>query len=115
MKIHKQTWSKTTRFIIMEDNAKASAILEIYNEPTPEESIKCFVFALQVDEDIRGYRIGSRLLETAEQLAKKEGEKYLFLEWNKADSPYWILDWYARHGYEEKAFGKDNALLRKEL
>lgn len=52
---------------------------------------------LFVAEALRGQRLGSRLLQTAEETAKKRGCKYAFLDTFHFQAP----GFYEKHGYQE--------------
>jgi hypothetical protein len=37
------------------------------------------------------------------------------LEWSLKESPYWVIEWYTRLGYDEKEIGNGCALLKRPL
>lgn len=73
------------------------------------------IYALWVDESHRGHEVGAHLLEAAEAQAKKHCAKSVALEWDNSDTPKWVLHWYEKLGYEERAFGRHNSLFVKQL
>ena len=113
MRINEQKWRNTHRWVISTD--EASIQLEIYPEPRGDERIKAYIWALWVDPCSRRRGLATELLHKAEEIASAEGERYVWLEWDKADSDPFVLDWYQRQGYDEVAFGPGNSLLRKHL
>ena len=52
---------------------------------------------LCVSEELRGKRLGSQLLEVAEQQARSKGAKYSFVDTFDFQAP----GFYEKHGYEE--------------
>lgn len=52
---------------------------------------------LWVSEELRGQNIGSRILNQAEETAKKRGCKYVFLDTFSFQAP----EFYKKHGYKE--------------
>lgn len=112
-RIYEQKWSKTHRWIISTEGA--SIQLEIYPHPQGSDGVKCYIWALWVDPEYRKKGIATQLLRKAEEIATEQGEPLVWLDWDKKDSGQFVLDWYARNGYSEVAFGKDIALLRKTL
>lgn len=113
LRIHEQKWSNTHRWIISTE--EASIQLEIYPEPRGEDKIKAYIWALWVAPSARKKGIATELLSKAEEIAKAQGEPFVWLEWDDADSDRFVLEWYQRNGYEEVAFGTHNVLLRKAL
>jgi hypothetical protein len=61
--------------------------------------------------------LATRLINLAEVIAKKNGHKSVFLEWEAKNSERWVLDWYLRRGYEEREFDRygTSSLLEKKL
>lgn len=113
MRVNEQKWRNTHRWVISTD--EASIQLEIYPEPRGDDRVKAYIWALWVDPHFRGKGIATELLHKAEEIAKAEGEPYVWLDYNKADSDQFVLDWYKRQGYDEVSFGSTDALLRKAL
>lgn len=113
MRINEQRWSKTHRWVISTE--EASIQLEIYPTPQGDDRVKAYIWALWVDPQHRGKGIATQLLHKAEEIAKAEGEPYVWLDWDKRDSDRYVIDWYIRQGYDEVSFGTNNSLLRKSL
>ena len=117
--IQLQTWGDFDRILITNEQHHGSVQVDI---PTVDKDkwmeryqADALIYALWVDEPHRGHEVGLHLLEAAEEQARKHGAKTVALEWDRRDTPEWVLDWYERLGYEEKAFGRYSSLLVKAL
>lgn len=109
----KQQWGEMTRYLL--GNQHCSVALQLTPQPIDEYGIQAYISHLWVDEEWRRHGLATTMLKQCEQLAKEYGCKETHLDWSLTESPRWVLDWYFRQGYDEQSFGKDNALLRKEL
>uniref|UniRef100_A0AAU8AY47 NAT SF protein n=1 Tax=Dulem virus 40 TaxID=3145758 RepID=A0AAU8AY47_9CAUD len=87
---------------------------KLYGE-TCEDNVQAYICKLWVDEEYRRKGIGTALLNTAEELARRENMTAVYLDWNGRVTPRWTLDWYFRREYDDVAFGKDNALMKLTL
>lgn len=112
IRILEQSWHSCRRWIIATEGA--SVQLEIYPKPY-SEGVKAYIWAFFVEPEFRGKGIGTQLLKAAEDIAAKEGEPAVWLEWDRRDTPQWTLEWYLRNGYTEVSFGNDKVLLKKKL
>jgi GNAT superfamily N-acetyltransferase len=80
-----------------------------------EHEGEALVWNLYVDEDHRRKGLARTLMDEAHKTAKHLGAKVTTLEWSLKESPYWVIDWYRRLGYDEKEFGPGNALMKRLL
>lgn len=113
--VYKQDWPDMTRFVIATTGGTVQ--LELYRKPN-QKRITAYIFALYVDESMRGKKIGDHLMSIAEKIAKDYGHKAVHLEWSLNESPYWVADWYGRRGYVDVEFGVGKnacALMTKRL
>ncbi len=123
MYIQHQHWEGTCdRILIVDVRGHGTVQVDILPEGMEKFWADAHLWALWVDEgkDARNepYRHqgeATALMMVAEKEAKKKGCKSIFLEWSLKKSPRWVHSWYERLGYEDKEFGKDCALMVKEL
>ena len=87
--------------------------LEVYKHG--EHEGEAFVWNLYVDEPHRRKGLARKLMDEAHKTAKHLGAKVTALEWSLKESPYWVIEWYTRLGYDEKEFGPVNALMKRPL
>ena len=73
------------------------------------------IYSLWVGERHRGREVAKHLMETAERELKRCGIATVAISWDGRDSPPWVLQWYKRLGYEEKAFDYRCCTLLKRL
>ncbi len=123
MYIQEQHWEGTCDRLLIVDVAGCGTVqVDIFQLDAQKDRYKadCLLWALWVDKGNKHRRIRRRgeatvLVQTAELEAKRKGCKSIALEWNEQESPSWVRDWYARLGYEERAFGNRYALMVKYL
>lgn len=80
-----------------------------------EHEGEALVWDLYVDEDHRRKGLARQLMDEAHKTAKHLGAKVTALEWSLEESPYWVIEWYTRLGYDEKEIGNGCALMKRPL
>ena len=80
-----------------------------------EHDGEALVWNLYVDEPHRRKGLARELMDEAHKTAKHLGVKVTALEWSLKDSPYWVIEWYCRLGYDEKEIGNGYALMKRPL
>ena len=80
-----------------------------------EHEGEALVWNLYVDEDHRRKGLARKLMDEAHKTAKHLGVKVTALEWSLKESPYWLIEWYSRLGYDEKEFGNGYALMKRPI
>jgi len=90
-------------------------VVELAVYKNGEHQDEALVWNLYVDEPHRRKGLARKLLNEAHKTAKHLGAKTAVLEWSLRESPYWVIEWYSRQGYDEKEFGNGCALMKKEL
>lgn len=113
VQIQKQTWHSKTLYLLTTEGG--SVQLDIYTQPQGEYGIPAFIHNLWVQPYCRKEGKAKELLDKAETIAHNRGVSAVYLEWEVADTPRWMLDHYIRRGYEELEFGDGYALLKKSL
>lgn len=117
--IQKQHWSDIDRIIITDETNDASVQLDIFHKDDEKRhevfKADCLLWALWVGKPFRRNGAAKRLMEVAESYARTFGCESVALEYDRRDSKHWVFRWYERLGYEEKAFGRYNSLLVKQL
>jgi GNAT superfamily N-acetyltransferase len=110
----RQVWRDFTRYLLM--NEGASVQLELYNAPK-KYGCTAYIHSLYTDNRARRKGRATQLLQRAERLAALSGRREVFLDWNEADTPRKILQWYERRGYEvrERSLDGTYCLLSKTL
>ena len=112
-----QHWHSLDRHIMFIESifGKATATVEIYKTPEGPCRVQAYLCNLWVEEKVRRGGLGRVLIAEAEKIAKENGQNSLFLEHDNRDTPDWVLEWYARLGYDVRAFNKTRTLMEKKL
>lgn len=113
MNILRQYWSAYTRYLMTHE--AGSIMLELFPETQKNFGGTAYIWGLYVAEPHRRKGIATMLLDQAEHIARKEGHDAVFLEWEEKNTPYEILQWYMRRGYDAIALAPHNCLLKKTL
>jgi ribosomal protein S18 acetylase RimI-like enzyme len=116
MIIQTQKWNDKDIVIAMEEDGFAAGQMLLYKE---EQNFggTAWIWDLWTDPVDRNKGMASMVLHNLENIAKREGHKSVFLEWELKNSERWVLEWYERIGYEVKEFdGRGSyCLLEKKL
>lgn len=118
--IQQQHWYGVDRILITDEEHNASVQLDIFQQGKDEGRFEeyqadCLVWALWVSKGNRKKGVATRLLEAAEKRAASHGCKSIALTHDNRDTPEWVMRWYERRGYKEKAFGRHTSLMVKQL
>lgn len=97
------------------DDAEQVGVVELAVYKHGEHEGEALVWNLYVDEDHRRKGLARKLMDEAHKTAKHLGAKVTALEWSLKESPYWVIEWYSRLGYDEKEFGNGCALMKRPL
>lgn len=95
----KQRWNDFTRYILMTDDCCGTVQVDIPTARDKHDTAN--IYALWVNRNSRRQGIATKLLATAEQVARNANCIYTTLYWSKKDTPIEILEWYKRKGYEK--------------
>ena len=90
-------------------------VVELAVYKNGEHEGEALVWNLYVDEDHRRKGLARELMDEAHKTAKHLGAKVTALEWSLKESPYWVIEWYTRLGYDEKEIGNGYALMKQPL
>lgn len=117
--IQKQRWEEILDkdlYLLTTDGG--SVQLEIYDDsdfsPDLHGSNRAYIFRLWVDEKQRNQGIANALLNTAEEIVRRNGIDAVYLNHYKK-APRWIYDWYVRRGYKEVECSNDEQLMKLTL
>lgn len=117
--IQKQRWEEIIDkdlYLLTTDGG--SVQLEIYDDsdffPDLHGSNRAYIFRLWVDEKQRNKGIADALLNTAEEIVRRNGLDAVYLNHYKK-APRWIYDWYVRRGYKEVDSTDEEELMKLTL
>lgn len=116
--IQHQHWEDSIRILVTDEQHHGSiqAFIPYRTEDKPlGGEADALIYSLWVDEVHRGREVAKLLMETVERELKRYGIATVAISWDGRDSPLWVLHWYERLGYEEKAFGYQCSTLLKRL
>lgn len=116
--IQHQHWEDSTRILITDERHHGSiqVFIPYRTEDKPlDGEADAFIYSLWVGEWYRGRGVAKHLMEAAERELKRCGIATVAISWDGRDSPPWVLQWYERLGYEEKASDYRCCTLLKQL
>lgn len=108
----KQVWNNKIIYLIADEYG--SVQLELYKE-RQRFGGTCWLWDLFVLPEHRRQGHAKQLLRRAEEIARAEGHKSVIMEWEEENTPYGVLQWYLREGYNDFRFRKGYCLLEKKL
>ena len=97
------------------DVSEQVGVVELAVYKNGEHKDDALVWNLYVDEPHRRKGLARKLMDEAHKTAKHLGAKVTALEWSLKESPYWVIEWYTRLGYDEKEIGNGCALMKRPL
>lgn len=97
------------------DTSEQVGVVELAVYKHGEHDGEALVWNLYVNEEHRRKGLARKLMDEAHKTAKHLGAKVTALEWSLEESPYWVIEWYTRLGYDEKEFGSGYALMKRPL
>ena len=112
--IQYQHWEDSIRILVTDEKHQGSiqAFITYRAEDRPlEGEADALIYSLWVDERHRGSGVAKILMETVESELKRCSIVTVAISWDGRDSPKWVLQWYERLGYDEKALGRECCTL----
>lgn len=106
LNIQLQKWLGFTRYLIIHKHG--SVMLEILDEPQ-FDGTAAYVCALWVHPDHRRQGVATRLMNAAEELARRNGQKSVMLCWHPDEAEVSTYRWYLRRGYVDQRTRSDGA------
>ena len=100
---------------VVYETAYQVGVVELAVYKRGEHQGEALVWNLYVDEEHRRKGLARKLMDEAHKTAKHLGAKVTALEWSLKESPYWVIEWYCRLGYDEKEIGSGYALMKRPL
>ena len=100
---------------VVYEAANQVGVVELAVYKHGEHEGEALVWNLYVNEEHRRKGLARKLMDEAHKTAKHLGAKVTALEWSLKESPYWVVEWYSRLGYDEKEFGNGYALMKRPL
>ena len=116
--IQYQHWEDSIRILVTDEQHQGSiqAFIPYRAEDRPlDGEADALIYSLWVDEWYRGCGVAKHLMEAVEKELKYCGVQTVAISWDGRDSPKWVLQWYERLGYKEKALGHQCCTLLKRL
>nr|DAU40883.1 MAG TPA: Putative acetyltransferase [Caudoviricetes sp.] len=113
-----QHWEDSIRILVTDEQHYGSiqAFIPHRTEDKPlDGEADALIYSLWVGERHRGCEVAKHLMEAVEMALKRYGIETVAISWDGRDSPPWVLQWYKRLGYEEKAFDYKCCTLLKRL
>lgn len=116
MIIQEQRWHDRTIILFVDEYG--SAQLELFDKPQLGD-LQCtaFVFNLWTNPEHRCQGHATNMIAAIERAAAKHGHSAVFLDYELAESPREILEWYLRNGYRVVGFNDNGDFnrLKKQL
>lgn len=116
--IQYQHWEDSIRILVTDEQHQGSiqAFIPYRAEDRPlDGEADALIYSLWVDERYRGHEVAKHLMEAVESELKRCGVANVAISWDGRDSPEWVLQWYERLGYEERALGRKCRTLLKRM
>lgn len=113
---YRTEWQDTDNYIFLACSyGHIVGCLEMTKFKKGEDEGKAYVWNLHIDKPHRKQGYANQLMKEAITTAKDSGCTNIIVDWERQDSPQWVLDWYVRLGFNEKSFGRGGCTLEKKL